>query len=101
MAAPISTPIDGFNVLLEQGSIVFLLHVRHPNLEDGLLLGRQALLHICLQPPQQEGPQHLHPCGQVSALQADCMHCQRVVFTDGENAQASIELLLSQSTNRT
>ena len=56
---PVSAAIDSLNVFLQQRCIVLLLHVRHANLEDGLLLGRQTLLHIRLQPPQQKWPQHL------------------------------------------
>ena len=52
---PVSTTIHSLDILLQERSIVLLLHLRHANLEDGLFLGWQALLHICLQPPQQEG----------------------------------------------
>lgn len=45
--------------LLQKGSVELLLHLAHADLQDGLLLGRQALLHVALQPPQQKGPQHL------------------------------------------
>ena len=62
--------------LLEEGGVVLLLHLAHADLEDGLLLGRQALLHVRLQPPQQEGPQHLRhartpPVTTTSLILAD------------------------------
>ena len=56
----VCTPIHGFYVLLKESSIVLLLHLAHPNLQDGLLLWRQRLLDVALQTPQQEGPQDLH-----------------------------------------
>lgn len=55
----VSSPIHSLDIFLEQGCIVLLLHLAHPNLEDGLLLGRQRLLHIAFQTAQQEGPEHL------------------------------------------
>ncbi len=53
------TAVDGLDVLLQQRGVVLLLHLRHAHLQDGLLLWRQPLLHVALQPPQQERPQHL------------------------------------------
>lgn len=53
------TSVDSLDVLLQKSSVVLLLHLRHAHLQDGLLLWRQALLHIGLQPPQQEWPEHL------------------------------------------
>lgn len=57
--APVSTARQGLQVLLDQGSIPLLLHVTHTNLQNGLLLGGQAALHIRLDTAQQEGTQHL------------------------------------------
>lgn len=44
-------------VLLKDGTVVLLLHVGELHLDDGLLLGRQVLLHVILQPPQHHGLQ--------------------------------------------
>mmetsp|Transcript_34075 Transcript_34075/g.73803 ORF Transcript_34075/g.73803 Transcript_34075/m.73803 type:complete len:464 (-) Transcript_34075:575-1966(-) len=57
--APLSSSVDGVNVLLHQVLVPLELHLRHTDLEDGLLLGRQALLNLRLHPPQQERPQKL------------------------------------------
>ena len=42
----ICTPIDRLNILLKQSRVVLLLHLTHPNLEDGFLLGGKPLLHV-------------------------------------------------------
>lgn len=44
-------------VLLQDGSVVFLLNVGELHLDDGLLLGGQFLLHVLLQPAEHHGLQ--------------------------------------------
>lgn len=44
-------------VLLQDGSVVFLLNVGELHLDDGLLLGGQFLLHVLLQPTEHHGLQ--------------------------------------------
>mmetsp|Transcript_8845 Transcript_8845/g.30409 ORF Transcript_8845/g.30409 Transcript_8845/m.30409 type:complete len:769 (-) Transcript_8845:151-2457(-) len=57
--APLPRTVDGVDVLLHQVLVPLQLHLAHTNLQDGLLLGGQALLDLCLHPTQQERPQQL------------------------------------------
>jgi hypothetical protein len=57
---PVSSPIHSLNVLLQKSCVVLLLHLAHPDLQNCLLLGRQTLLNIALEPAEEEGPQDLH-----------------------------------------
>mmetsp|Transcript_59635 Transcript_59635/g.158717 ORF Transcript_59635/g.158717 Transcript_59635/m.158717 type:complete len:424 (-) Transcript_59635:1733-3004(-) len=52
-----SLAVDGVNVLLENVAVELALHARHGDVHVDLRLGRQALLHVRLQPTQQERPQ--------------------------------------------
>ena len=75
--SPVSPAIDSLDILLQQGGIVLLLHLGHADLEDGLLLGRQALFHITLQTSQQEWAQHLqHTIAMTSQAAGQAMATQ-------------------------
>lgn len=50
---------DCLEIFLEKGRIVLSLHVRHADLQDGLLLGWERLLHVTLETSEQEGAENL------------------------------------------
>lgn len=58
--ATVCPPSKCGDVLLKEFLVPCLLHFRHANLQDGLLLWGKALLDIILHTTQQEWPQHLH-----------------------------------------
>ena len=47
------------DVAFVDGAIILLLHRRQLDVDNGLLFGRDALLHVLLEPPQNVGPNQL------------------------------------------
>jgi hypothetical protein len=49
-----ASSVDGVNVLLEDHLVPFALKLGHTNVYIDFLLGQQALLHVHLDPTEQE-----------------------------------------------
>eukprot|EP00955_Chlamydomonas_euryale_P044250 352838-Chlamydomonas_euryale.AAC.1 len=58
--------LQRLHVLLDEACVPLALHLRHADLQDRLLLRREALLHVALHAAQQEGAQNLREgvCGR-------------------------------------
>ena len=58
-ARAVAAAVHDFDVLLQRLLVELLLHLGHAHLQDHLLLRGERLLHLRLEPAQQERPEHL------------------------------------------
>ena len=58
-AGALPPAVHHIDVLLEEGAVQLLLHLAHAHLQNGLLLGGEAPLHVRLQAAEEEGAEDL------------------------------------------
>jgi hypothetical protein len=77
--AAVCTACECGDILLQELLVPCLLHLRHSDLQNRLLLWRQALLHVILHTSQQERPKHLYTVGShlvklLDTFASGCVH---------------------------